>query len=103
MKPAEKLRYLLESKGIYEEAIALMKEHNSSKDKSSYFYVEEHTEYEDMGDGHKQHVSWQVCTSAVGPFVDIDSKREADQYCKDLNSGKEKAPAWVLKAMKSKK
>lgn len=31
MTPIEKLRHLLESKGIYKEAIALMKEHNSRR------------------------------------------------------------------------
>jgi hypothetical protein len=31
MTPVEKLRHLLESKGIYKEAIALMKEHNARR------------------------------------------------------------------------
>ena len=40
MRPSEKLRALLESKGIYKQAIMLMKEHNASKKKQAISEVD---------------------------------------------------------------
>ena len=102
MSPVQKLRALLESKGIYKEAITLMKEHKTGLTKSGkpWFYVEAgEDDFEDLGVFSRRHENWDVCNKLLGPIDRFDSRREAEQYCDDLNSGKKKIPGWVSKAI----